>query len=103
AVAWVDVKVGDLNGDGKADIIGRIQTNGQWWAGLSTGAAFSTVNWGAVWAAVPGVTWVDVQLADLNGDGKADLVGRFKETGQWWASLSAGTVTAGTSLWDTWA
>src|SRR5437899_6364497 len=33
-VTWVDVKVGDFNGDGMLDIIGRVQQTGQWWVGL---------------------------------------------------------------------
>ena len=32
-------------------------------------------------------TWVDVRIGDLNGDGKADIVGRDLSTGQWWANL----------------
>jgi len=33
----VDVKVGDFNGDGKADITGRVGQNGQWWTAVSNG------------------------------------------------------------------
>jgi len=31
----------------------------------------------------PSFTWADVQVGDLNGDGKADLLGRALENGQW--------------------
>src|SRR5207248_11467158 len=40
------------------------------------------------------VTWVDVMVLDINGDGKADIVGRVKESGQWWAGISTGTAIA---------
>src|SRR5207302_6959088 len=75
---WVDVKIGDFNGDGKADITGRALQNGQWYTGLSNGStAFNTTLWGT-WST--GMTWVDVQIGDFNGDGKTDLTGRAKET-----------------------
>jgi hypothetical protein len=100
---WVDVRLADLNGDGKLDVLGRVKENGQWWAGLSTGSAFSTKLW-TTWAAdAPGVTWVDVQVGDFNGDGLADITGRTLQNGQWWTSLSGGTTGLGATLWDTWS
>ena len=100
SVTWVDVKVGDFNGDGKADIIGRELQNGQWWVAFSNGSsAFSNVLW-ATWS--PAVTWVDVQVADFNGDGKSDIAGRVLQSGQWWLSLSTGS-SATTSFWGTWS
>jgi hypothetical protein len=99
AADWVDVRLGDLNGDGKADLIGRVRDNGQWWGGISNGARFTTSLWDA-WS--PALTWVDVQVGDVNGDGKADIAGRVKETGQWWVSRSTGAAGA-TSLWDAWS
>src|SRR5262249_42500052 len=30
-VTWVDVKVGDFNGDGRDDVAGRVLQTGQWW------------------------------------------------------------------------
>jgi hypothetical protein len=100
AVTWVDVHTGDFNGDGKTDIIGRILETGQWYVGLSNGTnGFTTSLW-AVWN--PGVTWVDVQVGDFNGDGKADIIGRYLQGGQWYVGLSNGVNGFNTSLWAAW-
>src|SRR5439155_1518930 len=85
--AWRYITTADFNGDGKDDLVGRIQRTGDWIAGLSTGTSLNNVNWGR-WS--PSVAWADVQLGDLNGDGKADLIGRVPATGQWYAGLSSG-------------
>jgi hypothetical protein len=58
---WVDVQVGDFNGDGKLDITGRALQNGQWYTGLSNGTAFNTTNW-ATWSTA--ATCVDVHNGD---------------------------------------
>jgi FG-GAP-like repeat len=98
-VTWEDVKVGDFNGDGQMDIIGRVQQSGQWWVAQSTGTSFVSSLW-ATWN--PSVTWVDVQVGDFNGDGKADIAGRVAPSGQWWAGISNGSSTFNTALWTTW-
>jgi hypothetical protein len=54
------VQVGDFNGDGKADLVGRVPDTGQWWVSVSNGATGSTTLWGA-WA--PSLSWVDVHAA----------------------------------------
>src|SRR6266851_401151 len=41
AVSWVDVHVGDFNGDGNMDIVGRADEIGQWWVGISNGSKFN--------------------------------------------------------------
>ena len=63
AVTWVDVQVGDFNGDGKDDITGRVLQGRQWWTGVSTGLSFSTTQWGQ-WS--PAVTWADVQKGEYS-------------------------------------
>jgi hypothetical protein len=101
-VHWLDVQVGDLTGNHKADLVGRVSDTGAWYAAMSNGSAFTNTQW-AVWTPDgPGLTWVDVHLADFNGDGKADLVGRWQQTGQWWVSLSAGATAGSPTLWTTW-
>jgi hypothetical protein len=85
----VDVQVGDFNGDGKADITGRVQQSGQWWTGTSTGSSFSNSLWDT-WSTA--VTWVDVQVGNFNG-GDA-VVGMTLQGGQWWMA----TPSVNTSL-----
>lgn len=83
---WNYVQVGDLNGDGKDDIIG-MDTNGQWWGALSDGSRFNTQYFGR-WNPT---AWATVQAADFDGDGKTDILGLQSATGQIWLGLSSGT------------
>jgi autotransporter-associated beta strand protein len=97
-VTWVDVKVGDFSGDGKADITGRYLQGGSWWTGVSTGSGFVTSQW-AAWN--PNLTWVDVNVGDFSGDGKADLTARYLQGGSWWTATSTGSSFT-TAFWDAW-
>jgi hypothetical protein len=100
-VTWADVQVGDFNGDGKSDIVGRFLQTGQWFTGISNGTNAFTTNLWATWN--PNATWADVQVGDFNVDGLADITGRFLQTGQWFTGISNGTSTFTTSLWATWS
>jgi hypothetical protein len=96
---WVDVHLADFNGDGKADMVGRIQGTGQWWVGLSNGSSFTTKLW-TTWSSA--VTWVDAQIGDFNGDGKADIAARCLQDGSWWVALSTGSSFT-TAKWAQWS
>jgi hypothetical protein len=85
--------VGDFNGDGKTDIVGR-DTAGIWWVGTSTGSSFSTSSWGS-WSTTQ--TWQNVMAGDFNGDGLTDIAGR-DNGGNWWVGLSTGSSFV-TTLW----
>jgi len=94
--------LGDVNGDGKADVIGFGAS--YTWISYSTGNSFSepqnlltefSVDSG--WRSFNDTPrWV----GDVNGDGKVDIVG-FNGTGVW-VSLSVGTGFLAPTLWSGW-
>jgi hypothetical protein len=73
-----DCTLGDVNGDGMADLISFGNRDNSVWVALSTGRSFG-----------PRVMWQDALcgagstcgVGDVNGDGKADLVGFVKSSG----------------------
>lgn len=72
------VKLGDLNGDGKSDLVFRAGSNTLKVA-LSTGTAFGGLT---DWVSFGGSYYAgQAQLADLNGDGKSDVIFRAVSTG----------------------
>lgn len=74
---WLDEKVVDVNGDGLADVVARASSTDQFWATLSNGD-FGRRNrprnaeWGPVWDSE--MNWLDVEIADYNGDSVADIL-----------------------------
>jgi uncharacterized delta-60 repeat protein len=100
SVAWQNVRVGDFNGDGRADVAGRSGTTGMWQLGISNGNKFNTIAQGATWSTTG--TWVDVFAADLTGDGIDDIIGRDAKTGAWNVLRSTGSLLIN-SVWKTWS
>ena len=90
--------VADINADNKDDIIGRVQSTGQWWAGISNGNTINNIYLGT-WSTA--VTWLDIMIADINADNKDDIIGRT-DYGQWWAGISNGNTISNQKL-GTWA
>jgi hypothetical protein len=98
--SFADVHIADINGDGRADIIGRYAGTWDWLALQFNGTQFiqtRLTSWNPASAA-----WKDIQLADLNGDGGADVVGRDSVTGNWWATLFTGVESSSQIIahWD---
>lgn len=96
---WLDTRVADINGDGKDDLVGRNATTGDLWAAIANtaGTVFQTRKVGN-WAPT---TWLEVFSADMNGDGRDDLIGRAFANGAWMVALSDGT-NLNNSFWDNW-
>ncbi|WP_199831878.1 FG-GAP repeat domain-containing protein, partial [Streptomyces sp. ERV7] len=71
---------GDLNGDGKADLLARDSSGVLWlYPGSGTGALATRVKVGSGWQVYNAL----VGAGDLNGDGKADLLARDTDGVLW--------------------
>jgi FG-GAP-like repeat len=99
AAQWVDVQVGDFDGNSSGELAGRVAQTGQWWVAVPNGAGgFTTTVW-ANWAPL---SWQHVLAGDFNGDGKTDLAAMEPDNGTWWVAVSTGTGFT-TSAWANWA
>jgi hypothetical protein len=70
-LSWQIAGVGDVDGDGRADLVWRNTQTGDVAAWLMNGA---TVAQSLVVSSGVPLIWQIVRVADVNGDGKADLV-----------------------------
>jgi hypothetical protein len=96
---YQNVMIGDVNGDGRQDIVARDPTSGTWWSLQYNGSTYSTHSVGN-WTKQG--TWQNIQLADVNGDGRQDIVGQDATTGTWSAITYNGTsyVVQTLGTWD---
>lgn len=95
------IQYGDLNNDGKADVCGRAGAGIK--CALSTGSGFgpltlwqSTFSDAGGWNAAP--YYSTIQLADINGDGMADVCGRGGSGMK--CALSTGTSFGSITTWS---
>lgn len=76
--AWSTIRLGDVNGDGRADLCARTPTGFQ--CALSNGSGFGAPIYGPFWSDDTGWNkhryYSTIRLADLNGDGRLDVCAR---------------------------
>jgi hypothetical protein len=90
---WSIVGVGDVNGDGKADIVWHNSETGEtqiWFMNDERIARRATVlneNGNAIFVGLP---WSIVGVGDVNGDGKADIVWHNSDTNETQIGLLSG-------------
>ncbi|MCA8995838.1 MAG: VCBS repeat-containing protein [Planctomycetaceae bacterium] len=81
---WQDVQVGDFNGDGRDDIIGR-NNSGRLWVLQSDGSQFVPQNYGR-WNSSG---WITAVVGDFDGDGRDGIAGLY-QSGDWFFSETSG-------------
>lgn len=81
---WTDFVKGDFWGLGREAVAARSETTGEWWITWSVGSGVSTSRLKS-WA--PG-TYADTIAADLNNDGRTDILSRNVATGVWYQLLT---------------
>jgi hypothetical protein len=89
--AWDLAGAGDLDGDGRDDLVWRNKADGTVYVWLMNGGAVA----GQGAAGVAGSEWAIRAVRDLDGDGRADIVFRRATDGAVYAWLMNGTAIAG--------
>jgi hypothetical protein len=92
---WSLAAVGDLDGDGKADLIWQNALTGEVSGWLMNGASVNS--WASITTNVP-VGWFVVGALDFDGDGNADLFWQNAQTGGLVGWLMSGTTVKATGV-----
>ncbi len=91
----------DMNGDGKDDLIYYISAGEnarKWFVAISKGKGFETPY---LITRDFGTGATQMLVADVNGDGYADLIAYYDRTGTWKVALSNGIKCLNSSVWAT--
>ena len=80
-LAWQFAGIGDLNGDGKDDVLLRNE-DGRWWYYPMDGRRHIVSGRGLA-DLTRNLAWQFVGIGDLNGDGRDDVLVR-NDDGRWW-------------------
>jgi len=100
------VRTGDVNGDGKDDIIiGPEEGTGNWYVMRSTGTSF--IDDGSTW--LPGGPYIEylpeeperTRIVDVNGDGKSDILLGPNSAGNFYVFRSEGDHFSDDHFWGT--
>jgi C1A family cysteine protease len=95
STSWKIAGCGDLNGDGKPDIIWQNQSTGQLYYWLMNGVTMSSGGY-LIPSKTSDLNWNIVGVFDINGDGKPDIVWENQSTGQLYYWLMNGvTMSSG--------
>ena len=100
AVAW-DIYTGDVNGDGRTDLLARTGNagDGRWFVSTSTGTSLLNGFWGQLG---PQLALGEALVADFTGDGLADIAVRDETDTRWFVLRSTGT-SGQTESWGIWS
>ena len=95
-----EIYIADINGDGKADFIGRNRRTSMIKVGISNGNGFSISS--GSWNENYWDLNYDIHIADVNGDGMADIIGRSEIDGDIQVGISSGSNFYGSTSWGNW-
>ncbi|MBE9548765.1 MAG: VCBS repeat-containing protein [Proteobacteria bacterium] len=96
-VDWEMAGIGDFDGDGRDDVLLRNKVTGRWQI-FFLNNRFVKANSGPTWL-FPSLDWEMMGTADVNGNGRSDVILRNRITGGWWIFIMNGrNFTSGKTL-----